>query len=186
MGLFESICMGLVYAILYLPPIYLGWRFFWKRGLKGWAYGTWAACLAGPVAYIVFGIGYLANRGIQQACPQCGAATHSGKKLSTTREGEPLKEPILAWLAIIGGGIFALAVVIAVVVFLTNGTGLGGHFATFGMAAVLGISGVTWGTTQLNKMRDRSNVITTYDLKCSACGHAWQHKVEPLEQSRVK
>jgi rubrerythrin len=187
MDLITSIFVFITLALFYLPPIYLGWRFFWKRNLKGWAWGTWVASLWGPFAYIVFGIGYLTTRGIRKACPQCGADTHSGKKLSTTLQGELLKEPIFAWLALIGGGILAIGTLITVMGFLVDGEELGGFCSTFGIAAMFGISGVSWGYTQLNKVRaNQASMITTYHFKCPACGHTWEHKVEPLELSELK
>ena len=186
MGFFEILIMIVVFALLYLPPIYLGWRFFWKRGLKGWAWGTWAASLYGPVGFIVFGIGYLATRGIQQACPQCGASTRSGKTQTVTLQGEKIKEPIIAWLAIIGGGLLALGVLILILIALDEGSGLGGYCASLGFGAALGVSGVTWGFTQLNKARAKGNLVTTYQFKCLSCGHIWEHKIEPEDLSKVK
>lgn len=183
----ENLFVIIIMALLYLPPIYLGWRFFWKRGVKGWAWGTWVASLWGPVGYIVFGVGYLMTRGIHAACPKCGADTPSGKKQVTTLQGEPLKEPILAWLALVGGGILAAATLITTAIFLIDGEGLGGFCSTFGMAVILGVSGVSWGFAQLQKERaNRGNVITTYHFKCPGCGHAWEHRVEPQGFSKVE
>ena len=75
----ETLRVILGVSLVYLPPIYLSYRFFYKRGLKKWAWWTWAASLYGPVGYVVFAIGYWMAYKYQENCPECGMKTPTKK-----------------------------------------------------------------------------------------------------------
>ncbi len=164
--------------VFYIPPIYLGWRFFYKRGIRKWAWWTWAASLFGPVGYIVFGIGYWMTYRTQENCPSCGMDTPAAKKQVTNKQGEILQEPILAWLALAAGGILTIFGLIMVLILIFGD--MSGFGSSIAAALVLGTSALSWGFTELQKYNtDKDNHITTRFFKCSSCEHAWEHKTSP-------
>jgi hypothetical protein len=170
---------ALIFTILvsYFLPLYLAWRFFFKRGIYKWAFWTSLATLFGPVGYIVFAIGYRLTYGHKETCPNCSMETPAENKLMTNEQGETLKEPILAWAALTVGIVLTLIGVIMVFSLIFGD--MGGFGSAVAAALVLGTSSLSWGSTQIQKFNTgKENHTISYFYICSACGHYWEKKVQ--------